>query len=129
MMSDVEQRSTADKPTLLDYLLMFGAPVAFVVVLVIGVTMIVGPAPVPTPIGKIKQGAVRNGMSVIEVESTLGLPKGREDKPDGGFTYRYQGATAEPWVVEDGYVDFNSDGYVIGTTVERITVRPPGEDR
>lgn len=128
-MFGVEPRTTADKPTWLDYLLMFGAPIAFVVVLVVGVAMIVGPAPSPTPVGLIKQGVIRNGMSVVEVESRLGPPKGREDKPDGGFAYQYQGATPEPWVVEDGYVDFNSDGYVIGTTVERITVRPPGEDR
>jgi hypothetical protein len=110
-----------DKPTALDYAVMFGGPLAFLILAILGIMWLLGPPPQPNPVRLLRDGAVRHGMTVVEVERRLGAPKAVLPR-DGGFTYRYQHGSDRPFVEEDGYVDFDLRGMVVGFAVEQRDV-------
>lgn len=119
-------RRQLSPPTPLDYAIMIGGPLAFLLFAILGMYWVLGPAPPPNPVKLIKDGAVKAGMTYAEVERVVGPPKSIEVRPDGGITWRYRHGTAEPFVEEDAYVDFGTSGRVINVSVERVNVQPPG---
>ena len=134
-------RPKLDKPTPIDYAVMFGGPILFLLVAFLGIRSLLGPAPPVHAVQKLRDGVVRVGMRESEVLMAVGEPKGIVDKPDGGFTYRYQRSAWDPqrntFIEEDAYVDFTPDGTVAsvafdskipslsGTTAQRPQ-RSPG---
>jgi hypothetical protein len=104
---------------------LYGGPIAFLLLGILLVLWVLGPAPPRNPVDLIRKGMVKQGMNEAQVIAAVGQPKGVEPRDDGGKTFRYRHATTEPFVEEDAYVDLNRDGYVIGTTIERTNVRPP----
>ncbi len=122
-------KSALGKPTAMDYAVMIGGPLAFLLLAVLGILWVLGPGPPPNPVKLIREGAVKNGMSAAEVRRAVGEPKSVVSRPDGGVTWRYRRGTAEPFVEDDAYVDFGASGHVIGVTVERTHVRSPGEEK
>lgn len=114
------------KPTALDYAVLFGGPIAFLAIAILGTLWLLGPAPPKNPVSLLKKGAVAPGMSPDEVVEAVGRPNSVEPRDAGGFTYRYHRGTAEPFVEEDAYVDFSSSERVVSVSFERTPVQPPG---
>lgn len=111
--------------TPLDWVVLIGGPVAFLAFALTLVFVVLGPGPDLGPIEKIRRGEVKVGMTVLEVESKIGRPKGSTPREDGGFTYRYQHGTAEMMVEEDAYLEFNPDGFLMSISIERVSVPVP----
>lgn len=101
---------------------MVGGPVVFFLIAWFGLRAIVGPLPRPNPVQELREGAVRPGMSVREVESSVGTPKSITDRPDGGFTYRYQRSAWDSargtMLEEDAYIDFSPSDSVTAVTFD-----------
>lgn len=121
------QNDPLGKPTRLDYAVMIGGPLAFMLILWLGVNWIVGPAPPPRPLTKLKAGAIKNGMAVEQVLAEIGAPSGTVENADGSFTYRYQATGADAFQAEDAFVDFSASGRVVNVTFEKTQVKPPGD--
>ncbi|MCW5943766.1 MAG: hypothetical protein KIS66_16155 [Fimbriimonadaceae bacterium] len=116
-------------PTRVDYAVMIGGPIVFMLILWFGVNWIVGPGPPPRPIQKLKAGVVKNGMTSEQVIAQVGPPAGIVESPDGSFTYRYQGTGEDAFLAEDAFVDFGAGGRVVNVTFEKTPVKPPGDDK
>ena len=95
---------------------MFGGPLVFLAIAVLGIRMLMGPAPPTQAVQRLRDGAVRTGMSESEVRRLVGEPKGTIEKSDGGYTYRYQrsawDSSRNTFLEEDAYVDFSASGTV-----------------
>lgn len=106
---------------------MFGGPILFLLIAFFGLRALVGPGPVESPVQKLRNGAVSVGMREDEVLSKIGRPKSATERPEGGFTYRYQRSSWDnqrsTMLEEDAYVDFSAGGTVTGITFEART--PP----
>jgi hypothetical protein len=114
------------KLTPIDWVVMIGGPLAFLLIAYFWLTALLGPPVPPNPIGKLRAGVVRMGMTAEQVERTIGPPREITTRADGGFTYRYYRGTAEPFVEDEAYVEFGGSGVVTGLSFERTAVRPPG---
>lgn len=121
------QNDPLGKPTRFDYAVMIGGPLAFMLILWLGVNWIVGPPPAPRPVQKLKAGAVKPGMTPEQVRSQVGPPAGTVENADGSFTYRYQATGEDAFQAEDAFVDFSASGRVVNVTFERTQVKPPGD--
>lgn len=125
-MSRPDKPNPLGKPTAIDYVVLFGGPIAFLAIAVTLILYLIGPAPRQNPVERIKAGAVRVGMTVEDVERAVGPPREATDREDGGFTYRYK-SSPEPFVEEDAFIDFSPAGRVLTINIERQSVRPPGD--
>jgi len=95
---------------------MIGLPAIFVAVAYFGLRQYAAP-PIPQPaVARLKNGAVRTGMSTEEVVRAAGEPKSITEGEDGRTTYRYMSSAWDvnrgAFVEEDAYVDFDSTGRV-----------------
>lgn len=117
----------ADRPKLsrIDYLFLIGGPVAFVLFAVLSIMWILGPPPPKNPIKLIKDGDVKTGMSVKEVERVLGQPKEITITPEGGLKYLYIKSADTPFVADEGTVEFNSTGQVVRVSTDQFNGVPP----
>lgn len=115
--------------TALDYLFMIGGPLAFLLVAVLGVYWIIGPAPPDNPIQLIKDHRVAAGMSQEKVLQILGEPKSVVALPDGGERWEYHHGTADPFVEEDGDLVFSPGGILLSATVSRSPAPVSGAER
>lgn len=115
-------RPKLDKPKPIDYVVMFGGPLIFLVIAFFGIRSLVGPAPPTQVVQRLRDGAVKVGMTEAEVLSVAGEPKGRIEKSDGGFTFRYQRSAWDTqrntFLEEDAYIEFSSAGTVTGITFD-----------
>jgi len=119
------------KATPLEKAFLFGGPIAFLAIAWFMATSFLGPAPQVSTVRKIKEGAVKAGMSEVEVLKVAGEPKGRIDKPDGAFTYRYQSSAWDPDrktpLEEDAYIEFSANGFVTTLTFDSRVPPTPSE--
>ena len=122
------RRSALGKPTAVDYLAMIGGPIAFLAIAIWGILWLLGPAPPPNPVSKLKGGAVRPSMTQRQVVDAVGEPKSIEPRPDGGVDWVYHRGTAEPYVEEDASVTFNAQGSVVRVSFEKSSP-PPAESK
>ena len=115
-MATSQHSSPVKKLQPIDYAFMIGGPVAFVLLMVVCWSFLIGPRPPMNPISLLKGGKVRVGMSVSEVESTVGSPKYTTTNPDGSEAFHYQGSQWEPSrkvvLGEDATVNFDASGRV-----------------
>lgn len=115
-------RPKLDKPKPIDYLVMFGGPILFLLIAVAGIRSLMGPPPPVQVVQRLRDGAVKVGMTENEVLATVGQPKGRVEKSDGGFTYRYQRSAWDSQrntlLEEDAYIEFSAGGSVTGVTFD-----------
>ncbi|MGV3618108.1 MAG: hypothetical protein ACO1SV_22510 [Fimbriimonas sp.] len=111
-------RAKLDKPKPIDYAVMFGGPILFLLIAFFGIRTFVGPPPPVQVVQRLRDGAVKVGMTEAEVLATVGEPKGTIEKSDGGFTYRYQrsawDSARSTFLEEDAYIEFSSSGTVTG---------------
>ncbi len=100
----------------IDYAVMFGGPILFLLVAFLGVRSLVGPPAPVSAVQRLRDGVVKVGMTESEVVRAAGPPKGITEKPDGGTTLRYQrsawDAQRSTFLEEDAYVDLSPDGVV-----------------
>lgn len=115
-------RPKLDKPKPIDYAVMFGGPILFLLVAVMGIRSFLGPPPPVQVVQRLRDGAVKPGMTENEVLAAVGEPKGRIEKPDGGFAFRYQRSAWDSqrntFLEEDAYIDFSAGGTVTGVTFD-----------
>jgi hypothetical protein len=115
-------RSKLDKPKPIDYAVMFGGPLIFLLIAFVGIRSFVGPPPPVPVVQRLRDGAVKPGMTEGEVLAAVGPPKGRLEKGDGGFAYRYQRSAWDSqrstFLEEDAYIDFSAGGTVTGITFD-----------
>lgn len=116
-----------EKPRLtkIDYLFLIGGPVLFVATAVIGIMWLLGPPPPKNPVKLIKEGAVKTGMSVSEVEQILGQPKEMTQTADGGLRFLYVKSSETPFVADEGIVEFSATGQVVRVTTDQFQGVPP----
>jgi hypothetical protein len=116
-----------EKPKPIDYAVMFGGPIVFLLIAFLGIRSLVGPPPPVHAVQRLRDGAVRVGMTEAQVRQAVGEPKGTLDKLDGGFAYRYQRSTWDTqrntFLEEDAYVDFSPEGAVTAVSFDSRT--PP----
>jgi hypothetical protein len=105
-----------------DYLVLYGMPILFLALATFLVSLYLGQAPQVGVVQRIRNGAVRPGMTEQEVLQRAGPPKGVVNREDGGFTYRYQSSAWDPErrvpIEEDAYIDFSSSGVVGNVTFD-----------
>jgi hypothetical protein len=108
---------------------MIGGPVLFLLIAWWGLRALAGGTLPDTPIQRLRDGAVRPGMSQSEVVKAVGPPKVQVERESGGLTFRYMGSTWDTqratFLEEDAYVDFGSDGRVSAVSFESRTPEPP----
>lgn len=107
----------------IDYAVMFGGPVLFLLFAAALVFWVLGPAPPDNPVRKIREGAVVVGMTTREVERAVGPPWQIVAREDGGATYLYRFSgfdvqTTQP-LEEDASVEFDGAGRVRSVTTDR----------
>jgi len=114
----------------IDWAFLIGGPIAFLAIAWFGLQAILGPAPPLSPVQKLKQGAVKPGLSEADVLMAVGEPKSVSET-DSGATFRYQGslwnAETKTFTEEDVYVDFDSAGRVTSVSFEARTPPPSSE--
>jgi hypothetical protein len=115
-----------EKLTAIDYIVMFGAPIAFLLITYFWLSALLGPPIPPNAVDLLRTGTVRIGMTAQQVHRLVGPPRGIEPRADGGQTYHYHRGSAEPFVEEEAFVDFNEAGVVVGIRFERVVVPVPG---
>jgi hypothetical protein len=113
------------KLRVVDYLVLFGAPIVFFLIAFLGLRAIVGPIPKPSPVQRIKDGEIKAGESLDNVTKRLGTPKSVETRDDGSMTLTYTRTVADPeLLVEEGIVTIDSTGRVIESHVGRQAPTP-----
>ncbi|MBX3118301.1 MAG: hypothetical protein KF784_04490 [Fimbriimonadaceae bacterium] len=118
-----------DKPKLTrtDYYFLIGGPVAFIAFAILGILWILGPPPRQNPIKLIKDGEVRVGMSIGQVEDVLGRPKEISELPDGGLRYLYVRNADTAFVADEGIVEFSPTGQVTRVATDQFNAVPPDQ--
>lgn len=109
-----------------DYLFMIGGPVAFVLVAVIGVLWILGPALETHPVDQVERGEVVSGMSKEQVRSRLGVPDAISLEGAGNEVWRYSKPAAEMFMMKDARITFSPSGRVSAVSIEEF--RPPPDE-
>lgn len=111
-----------------DYVVLYGMPILFLALAALLVSLYIGQSPQVGVVQRIRNGAVKPGMSEQEVLQRAGPPKGVVEREDGGFTYRYQSSAWDPErrvpIEEDAYVDFGSSGVVGNVTFDSRVPEP-----
>ena len=105
-----------------DYAVMFGGPILFLIVAVLGIRALLGPAPQVDPIRAIRNEEIRSGMSRNEVLDKLGAPS-----QDTGTTLTYRRTVwdenRKEFAQDEGTIELDGSERVISTKVERL--QPP----
>ncbi len=116
-----------DKPALTrtDYLFLVGGPLAFLAFAIFSIMWLLGPPAPKNPIKLIKDGDVKVGMSIKEVEAILGQPKEMTVTPDGGLKYLYIKSADTPFVADEGTVEFSPYGQVTRVATDQFNGVPP----
>ena len=81
----------APKPKLqpVDWAVLIGGPLIFLLIAYFGITALLGPPPRPNPITAIRDQKVTVGQPWSEARERLGPPTSRVDYPDGSFLLRF----------------------------------------
>lgn len=115
------------KLKLIDYVVMIGGPLAFLLIFWLGVRMIMGPITEPSPVKKLRDGEIAIGTPMAEVEKELGRPNQVVELPDGGFRFVYTRTVFEEQTrsdsLDEAVVEFTPTGRVQSIRFDRST--PP----
>ena len=111
--------ASRQKLTKLDYFVMIGGPVLFFVIFWIGVKLIIGPIPDPSPVQKLRDGRIAIGTRMIDAEKELGRPSRVQQLPDGGSLFVYTSTVYEEGTKSDS-LDEATIQFTPGGRVEAI---------
>ncbi len=117
------------KLTKLDYAVMFGGPILFILIFWIGMRLIIGPVPEASPVKKLRDGKISIGMSMEQVSKELGRPSRTQTFEDGTewFVYTrtvYEEATKSD-SLDEAVVEFTPTGRVANIRFERLVPPAP----
>lgn len=108
-----------------DYFFMIGLPVIFIALIVFGMKTIIGPIPKPSAVQRIRDGEIKPGMSLREVQNLLGAPKEISQFPDGSTVLTYTRSTMDgELAVEVATVQLTPNNTVLTTQLSRQTPTP-----
>jgi hypothetical protein len=111
----------------IDYAVMFGGPLAFLLIFWIGVRGIIGPVPEASPVKKLRDGDIAIGAKMADVQKELGRPTRVQELEDGSFRYIYTKTVYEQETKSDSLdeatIEFTPTGRVMRITFDRST--PP----
>jgi hypothetical protein len=100
----------------IDYAVMFGGPIVFMLIFWLGVRIIVGPIPEPSPVKRLREGEVKIGARLTEVDKLLGRPNEVVEVAGGGFRYIYTRTVYEESTksdtLDEAVVEFTPEGRV-----------------
>lgn len=119
----------AGRPKLqpIDYAVMFGGPILFLLIFWIGVRLISGPVPEASPVKKLREGKIQIGDTYSEVQQELGRPNQIEELPDGSFRLVYTRTIYDEATksdsLDEAVVEITPTGRVANIRLERLT--PP----
>lgn len=106
-----------------DYAVMFGGPIVFLLIFWIGVRLITGPVPEPSPVKKLREGEIQIGARMTEVNEKLGRPNQVVELEGGGFRYVYTRTVYEEQTksdsLDEAVVEFTSEGRVQSIKFDR----------
>jgi outer membrane protein assembly factor BamE (lipoprotein component of BamABCDE complex) len=107
----------------IDYAVMFGGPIVFLLIFWIGVRLITGPVPEPSPVKKLREGEIQIGAKMTEVAEKLGRPNQVFELEDGRYRYIYTRTVYEVETksdsLDEAVVEFTSDGRVQSIRFDR----------
>ena len=113
--------------TRLDYAVLYGGPLLFLLIAWLMIRMLLGPVPKPDALRLIREGKVRVGANAQTVLNVLGEPKDLIEHEDGSITFRY---VKTVWdneaAIEEGIVEIGASGVVTAVRSERRAVGPGG---
>jgi hypothetical protein len=125
----VDRRSKGGKLTKLDYAVMIGGPILFFVIFWVGVRLIIGPIPEPSPVQKLRDGKIAIGASMTEVRNELGRPSRVQQLPDGGSLFVYTRTVYEEATrsdsLDEATVEFTPGGRVQAIRFDRSAPPSP----
>lgn len=107
----------------LDYAVMFGGPIAFLLVFWLGVRAIIGPVPEASPVKKLRDGEIAIGAKMEDVQKELGRPNQAIELPDGGYRFTYTRTVFEQATrsdsLDEAIVEFTPTGRVAKIDIKR----------
>lgn len=112
----------------IDYAVMFGGPIAFMLIFWFGVRMIMGPGTEASPVKKLRDGEIAIGTSMPDVEKELGRPNQVVQLESGGYRFTYTRTVYESQTRSDSLDEANVQ-FTPGGRVEKITFDTDGTPR
>lgn len=113
----------------LDYAVMFGGPILFLLIFWIGVRAIIGPVPEASPVKKLRDGVIQIGAKMDDVQKELGRPSQSVELPDGGYRFTYTRTVLEQETrsdsLDEAVVDFTPTGRVQSIRFDRSAPPSP----
>ncbi len=113
----------------IDYLVMIGGPVIFMLIFWVGVRMILGPTPESNPVKKLRDGVIQIGAKMDDVQRELGRPKEAVELPDGGYRFVYTTTVFEEVTksdsLDEAIVEFTPTGRVQSIRFDRSAPPAP----
>jgi len=105
----------------IDYAFLIGGPIVFLLIAVLGMRVVVGPIPPPSPVQRIKDGEITQGMSLDDVVKKLGKPKEITTAPSGdSTTVIYTRTVADGDLqIEEGVITLDTTMHVVEAHVDR----------
>jgi hypothetical protein len=119
----------AQRPKLkaIDYVVMIGGPLIFLLIFWLGVRVIMGPVPEASPVKKLREGKIAIGSRMVDVEKELGRPNQVVELEDGGYRFVYTRTVYESQTrsdsLDEAVVEFTPTGRVQKISFEQTT--PP----
>ncbi|MBC8066084.1 MAG: hypothetical protein H7Y17_14725 [Chlorobia bacterium] len=122
-----------DKLKPLDYAVMFGGPIAFLVIFWLGVRLIAGPTPEASPVKKLRDGEIEIGAKMSDVQKELGRPSKVQEMADGSYRLVYTRTVFDPSTkgdsLDEAVIEFTPTGRVARITFDSNTTPPPQTDK
>jgi len=113
----------------IDYAVIVGGPIAFLLILWFGIHAILGPAPRPNPVQLLRDGAIEIGAPMNEVTQKLGRPSRVQTTEDGTIRYIYTRTVFEQATrsdsLDEAVIEFTPSGRVQAISFDRSA--PPAK--
>lgn len=107
----------------IDYAVMFGGPIVFMLIFWLGVRLIIGPVPEASPVKRLREGEIQIGARLVDVDKKLGRPNKVVEKAGGGFQYIYTRTVYEEATksdsLDEAIVEFSPEGRVQSIRFDR----------
>ena len=112
----------------LDYAVLFGGPITFLLVAWFGLSALAGPAPRANPIKLLQDGAVTVGTPVNKAIEKLGKPTSIQEKEDGSYVLHYLRTSLDNASLssDEALIDVSEGGTVTGIRFDRSAPPLPG---
>jgi hypothetical protein len=120
-----------EKLTPIDYAVLFGGPIAFLLIAWFGLMALAGPPPRPNPFKLLQDGTVTVGMPADKAMEKVGKPTSIQEKEDGSFVLHYlrtslDGASLSS---DEAQIEIGADGRVTGIRFDRSAPPSPGSGK